>query len=431
MGGVFGVCSVVGPLVSKSPPPPFPRKSGIVDGLCKMGGALTANASWRWCFYINLPIGAVAAVGVISLLHVKQSLLKLKGTIWTRLALFDPLGNLAFIGSAVSLLLALQFAFESSYLDRRVIALFVLFAVLFIALLILQWTLGESSTLPARVVKYRTISFGSLFVACIGASTFIVLNYLPIWFQVVQKQSPTSSALRTLPLVVAQIISTLVAGILTTRLGHYMPFVYAAAIFMPIGVGLATTFSLHTPTSHWIGYEILIGIGIGAGFQQARVAAQHLKSSIKALGIPGLDPGIVVATGATEVGKLVSPNQIEEVLAAYNDAIMKAFQLALIQEPTPAAKLFSVKPEEIGERVLGFSSAQFGGQQETEALKADVAASTNGKVGGGAYSLKHTGQVNEIGPIYEKLRASEFKEKAWDHTTSAFKAIEAGTVFQE
>ncbi|KAK7703200.1 hypothetical protein SLS64_009176 [Diaporthe eres] len=308
MGGVFGVCSVVGPL----------------------------------------------------------SLLKLKGTIWTRIALFDPLGNLAFIGSAVSLLLALQFAFESSYSDRRVIALFVLFGVLFIALLILQWTLGESSTLPPRVVKYRTIGFGSLFAACIGASTFIVLNYLPIWFQVVQKQSPTSSALRTLPLVVAQIISTLEAGILTTRLGHYMPFVYAAAIFMPIGIGLATTFSLRTPTSHWIGYEILIGIGIGAGFQQARVAAQvtlpaedlplgvaaifaaqfmggavmvsaaqnvfaqHLKSSIKALDIPGLDPGIVVGTGATEVGKLVPPDQMEEVLAAYNDAIMKAFQLALI-----------------------------------------------------------------------------------------------------
>lgn len=219
---------------------------------------------------------------------------------------------------------------------------------------------------PPRVVKYRTISFGSLFAACIGASTFIVLNYLPIWFQVVQKQSPTSSALRTLPLVVAQIISTLVAGILTTRLGHYMPFVYAAAIFMPIGIGLATTFSLQTPTSHWIGYEILIGIGIGAGFQQARVAAQvtlpaedlplgvaaifaaqfmggavmvsaaqnvfaqHLKSSIKALGIPGLDPGIVVATGATEVAKLVPPDQMEGVLAAYNDAIMKAFELALI-----------------------------------------------------------------------------------------------------
>lgn len=332
-----------------------------------------------------MPIGAVAAVGVITLLHVKQSLLKLKGTIWTRLALFDPLGNLAFIGSAISLLLALQFAFESSYSDRRVIALFVLFAVLFIALLIMQWMLGESGTcecreclssslfiltafaqVPPRVVKYRTISFGSLFAACIGASTFIVLNYLPIWFQVVQKQSPTSSALRTLPLVVAQIISTLVAGILTTRLGHYMPFVYAAAIFMPVGIGLATTFSLQTPASHWIGYEILMGIGVGAGFQQARVAAQvtlpaedlplgvaaifaaqfmggavmvsaaqnvfaqHLKSSIKALGIPGLDPGIVVATGATEVGKLVPPNRIEDVLAAYNDAIMKAFQLALI-----------------------------------------------------------------------------------------------------
>lgn len=98
----------------------------------------------------KVPIGAVAAVGVIMLLHVKQSLLPLKGTVWKQLALFDSVGNLAFIGSAISLLLALQFAFESSYSDRRVIALFVVFGVLFIALLIVQWLLGESSTCKCR-----------------------------------------------------------------------------------------------------------------------------------------------------------------------------------------------------------------------------------------------------------------------------------------
>lgn len=97
----------------------------------------------------------------------------------------------------------------------------------------------------------------------------------------------------------------------------------------------------------------------------------------------------------------------------------------------PAAKLFSVKPDEIGERVLGFSSERFGGQQEAESHKEEVAVATNGEVGGGAYSLKHTGQVNEIASIYDKLRASGFKEKAWEHTTSAFKAVEEGTVFKE
>lgn len=96
----------------------------------------------------------------------------------------------------------------------------------------------------------------------------------------------------------------------------------------------------------------------------------------------------------------------------------------------PAAKLFSVKPDEIGERVLGFTAARFGGQQETETLKMDVAEATNGKVGGGAYSLKHTGQTNEIGSIYEKLRISGFKEMAWEHTNDAFEAIEKGTAFK-
>lgn len=98
---------------------------------------------------------------------------------------------------------------------------------------------------------------------------------------------------------------------------------------------------------------------------------------------------------------------------------------------SPVAKLFSVKPGEIGERILGLSSERFGGQHETEGLKGEVAVSTNGKVGGGAYSLKHTGQVNVIGPVYEKLRPSGFKERAWEHTMGAFKAIGQGTAFSE
>ncbi|KAG8156729.1 hypothetical protein KVR01_013334 [Diaporthe batatas] len=97
----------------------------------------------------------------------------------------------------------------------------------------------------------------------------------------------------------------------------------------------------------------------------------------------------------------------------------------------PAAKLFSVKPDEIGERVLGFTSARFGGKQETETLQTGVAESTNGEVGGGAYSLKYTGEVNEIGPIYEKLRSSGFREKAWEHTIGAFMATEKGMVFKD
>lgn len=174
------------------------------------------------------------------------------------------------------------------------------------------------------------------------------------------------SAVKSLPTILGQLVATIGAGILTKKLGYYMPFVWASAILMPIGTGLFTTFTYDMPTAKWAAYLIILGLGLGFGFQQPQVAcqaalptedipmgsalvfscqflggtiflavAQHrfsseLRRQAGNLQIPGLTGDNIVNLGATEIRKLIPADMLDAFLIDYNDAIVGAFKVALI-----------------------------------------------------------------------------------------------------
>ena len=193
-----------------------------------------------------------------------------------------------------------------------------------------------------------------------------MIYHLALWFQVVSDASPIMSAVRSLPLILSQLLGTIVAGILTTKLGYYMPFVWASAVFMPIGCGLITTFEVAMPTAKWVGYLMLLGFGLGFGFQQPIVACQaalpkedipvgsaivfssqflggtvflavgqhqfnaRLRDKVTQLRIPGLNPNSVISLGATQMREIIPPKYLQEFLIAYNDSLRAAFIVALV-----------------------------------------------------------------------------------------------------
>lgn len=192
-----------------------------------------------------------------------------------------------------------------------------------------------------------------------------MIYYLPIWFQVVHGVSPLQSGIDNIPLILAQVLASLMSGFLTTYIGYYMPFVVASSVLMAIGAGLLTTLSLSTSTGQWIGYQIIFGAGIGFGFQHAITAAQavlpmsDIPSGVSAvlfiqlLGgalmvsvgqnvfandlvsglsrIPGVDAQAVVAAGATGLrGLITDAGDLQAALVVYNDALVAAFRVALI-----------------------------------------------------------------------------------------------------
>lgn len=136
----------------------------------------------------------------------------------------------------------------------------------------LQWRMRDNAILPLRIVKKRMIWSCAIYQLTTGAAFFILIYFVPIWFQAVQGVRAVESGIRTLPMLVGNIVAMTVAGVLVSIIGQYAPFMILGTIMTSIGAGMLTIFNTTTTPGQWIGYQLLIGLGIGFGWQQAIVA---------------------------------------------------------------------------------------------------------------------------------------------------------------
>lgn len=192
---------------------------------------------------------------------------------------------------------------------------------------------------------------------------FTILYYLPLWFQAIESVSAVQSGIRTLPLVLSLVFGAIPAGILVSKFGWYNPFLITSGVLMSIGAGLLTTLKPDSGEGAWIGYQILFGFGLGMGMQQSIIAVQavlpkkdmsigisivflgqNLGGAVltcvgqalfnndlsKGLGgIQGVNPSLIVETGATGLRNVVPKEQFAAVLHAYNHAITRTFIVAV------------------------------------------------------------------------------------------------------
>ncbi|KAH0005568.1 putative MFS transporter, partial [Aureobasidium melanogenum] len=330
-----------------------------------IGGALTEYATWRWCFYINLPVGAIVAVALCfaPVPAGPEKTESKKFNIGAFLRGLDLIGFALFAPAIIQILLALEWGgTKFPWNSSTVIGLFCGGAATTLVFLAWEYFKGDDAMIPFSMVR-RRIFWSSCLTVFFTFASMLILNYfLPIYYQAVRGASPTMSGVDLLPSIISQMIFAIISGVLVRKVGYFLPFSIACGVLTAISSGLLSTLGPHTSVGKWIGYQILGGVGRGCGIQMPIIAIQNLlpksqasvamsllifsqtfggalflafaqtvfntglSSALKKYA-PEVATETVLAAGATGVKNAVPKAVLPQVLQAYSVAINHVFYL--------------------------------------------------------------------------------------------------------
>jgi EmrB/QacA subfamily drug resistance transporter len=306
-GAVFGVSSVAGPLI---------------------GGFLTTHASWRWIFYVNLPLGAIAlAVLAVALPSVPE---RQRHTIdWAG-------GALLAIGLTAIVLVTTLGGNTYEWVSPEIIGMGVIGAAAIIGFALVERR-AEEPILPPSLFRNRVFVVASAVGLIVGFGFFGALTFLPLYQQVVRGLSPTESGLQLLPVIGGLLVSSIVSGQIIARTGHYKVFPILGTAVATLGMWLLSSLDESTGTGVAAWHMLVLGLGLGMVMQVLVLATQNAVS-YEQLGVATsgatLFRSIGGATGTAVLGAIFSTRLADALQAglsrsaAFTDAFQVVFTVA-------------------------------------------------------------------------------------------------------
>ncbi|KAF2869225.1 major facilitator superfamily domain-containing protein [Massariosphaeria phaeospora] len=246
MSAVFGVAAIAGPFI---------------------GGALTDRSTWRWCFGINLPIGALTIVICILLVHLPPEARAQSLQLKDKIREFDVPGTLLMVAG-----LHVPMEQRACHLGaRRLCSITTCF----------HRVAGfqpafEVKDHPSTISKNRDIWFAASYAVTLTGGIYVVMLYLPFWFQIVRNGNALTSGVLLTPTIGAYVVGSILAGGMTSAIGYYNPGMILGTICLIPGAVLLATLKPSTSTKNIIGFELLYGFGAGFGFGQPSYVVQTL-----------------------------------------------------------------------------------------------------------------------------------------------------------
>ncbi|WP_328763499.1 MDR family MFS transporter [Streptomyces sp. NBC_00272] len=270
-GLMVGVMAIIGDLI---PPRERGKYQGMMAGVMALamiggplvGGTITDHMGWRWSFYINLPLGAVALAMVTAVLHLPKK--KAKGKI-------DYLGAALLTVAITSTVLVTTWGgTEYAWGSGEIIGLIVV-GIVSIAAFLFAETRGAEPVMPLHIFRSRNFTLMSVIGFLVGFAMFGGVLYLPLFQQSVQGASATNSGLLLLPMLLSMMVVSLIAGRITTSSGKYKMFPIIGGALMVVGMYLLAT--MDTDTTRLVSgvYMAVLGAGLGFLMQITMLVAQN------------------------------------------------------------------------------------------------------------------------------------------------------------